>query len=94
MNLALANLVDPLLPADVARLLRKRGLAPRRLVLEVTEDLALTEPGPLLAVLDRLHDLGVGLTLDDFGAGRSSLAHPQPAPARRAQARPLVPSGA
>jgi EAL domain-containing protein (putative c-di-GMP-specific phosphodiesterase class I) len=59
----------------VAALLREYSLAPGRLTLEITEDGVVGEPERPLPVLRRLHDLGVRLSIDDFGTGNSSLAH-------------------
>jgi len=47
----------------------------RRLVLEVTEDLVMADPERVIDVVDGLHALGIAIALDDFGAGRSSLAY-------------------
>lgn len=54
--------------------LREAGLAPADLELEITET-AITADGPLvLELLSRLRALGVGVAVDDFGVGFSSLA--------------------
>ena len=50
------------------------GLDPSRLILEVTEGVLICEAGRVLAALNRLKALGVGVALDDFGTGYSSLA--------------------
>src|SRR5262249_39535906 len=60
---------------DIAALLAKHRLAPRLIVLEITESVVMADPGRTFEVLGRLRDLGVGLSLDDFGTGHSSLAH-------------------
>lgn len=71
--------VSPLqLTADllrqVERALDDTGLAPSDLELEITET-AITADGPLvLDLLSRLRALGVGVAVDDFGVGFSSLA--------------------
>jgi diguanylate cyclase (GGDEF)-like protein len=75
VNLAMGNLVDGQLPEDVAALLAKHRLAPSRLILEITENVVMADPARTLAILERLRSLGVGLSLDDFGTGRSSLAY-------------------
>jgi diguanylate cyclase (GGDEF)-like protein len=54
--------------------LARHGIPPHLLELEITES-ALTADGPLvLELLDRLHRMGVGIAVDDFGVGYSSLA--------------------
>ncbi|MEA2413085.1 MAG: hypothetical protein QOC77_3646 [Thermoleophilaceae bacterium] len=75
VNLALANLIDGQLPEDVAVLLAKHKLAPSRLILEITENVVMADPARTLAILEQLRSLGVGLSLDDFGTGHSSLAY-------------------
>jgi diguanylate cyclase (GGDEF)-like protein len=75
VNLAMANLIDSQLPEDVAAVLAKYKLPPSRLILEITENVVMADPARTLAILGRLRSLGVGLSLDDFGTGHSSLAY-------------------
>ena len=63
------------LPGLVVRALRDSGLAPERLVLELTETALLGMTPTAQAELDTLVALGVRLAIDDFGAGYSSLKH-------------------
>jgi EAL domain-containing protein (putative c-di-GMP-specific phosphodiesterase class I) len=63
------------LPAFVAEVLNRTGLAPGRLELEVTENVLIANPDEALDVLTRLRDQGVRLSLDDFGTGYSSLSY-------------------
>ena len=58
----------------VAALLTERGVATRRIRLEVTES-ALMEKGLSQQMIARLVDLDLKLHLDDFGTGYSSLAY-------------------
>ena len=73
VNLAGPNLLDLRMPDDVARLLTEHDVAPDRLRLEVTENIVMADPPRVLQVLERLRALGVGISLDDFGIGTSSL---------------------
>ncbi len=75
VNLSVWDLRDPTLPARVASLLHTHGVPPTWLRLELTEGTFMADPVHALAVLERLHALGVGLAVDDFGAGYSSLAY-------------------
>jgi diguanylate cyclase (GGDEF)-like protein len=75
VNLAMANLIDTKLPDDVAAVLAKYKLPPSRLILEITENVVMADPARTLEILERLRALGVGLSLDDFGTGHSSLAY-------------------
>jgi diguanylate cyclase len=45
------------------------------LQLEITENIVMADPERVLEVLDALRALGVGLSLDDFGTGHSSLSY-------------------
>lgn len=58
----------------VADVLATSGLAPHRLVLEITERMIIEAPGLARTQIDALRDLGVVVALDDFGAGHSSLS--------------------
>src|SRR5262249_50233996 len=73
VNVSPRSLLDPELPARVARLLKDHGVAPDRLVLEITETFMVPEHPAVTAVLDELLALGVQLSVDDFGTGYSSL---------------------
>jgi diguanylate cyclase (GGDEF)-like protein len=75
VNVAAADLLDAGLPAEVAAALERHQLPSSALVLEVTENSVLSDPVRIHDVLVRLGDLGVCLSLDDFGTGFSSLAH-------------------
>jgi EAL domain-containing protein (putative c-di-GMP-specific phosphodiesterase class I) len=44
-------------------------------MLEITENIVMADPRRILDVVGRLRLLGVGLSLDDFGAGASSLGY-------------------
>ena len=75
VNLSVRNLLDPELPDKVVELLRKWGVPPSRLKLEITESFIMADPKRATATLDRLAELGVELSIDDFGTGYSSLSH-------------------
>ncbi|CAN5274630.1 hypothetical protein BH20ACT9_BH20ACT9_09500 [soil metagenome] len=75
VNISARNLLDPELPDDVAGLLAKHRLEPGCLELEITESTVMVDPGRALDVLSRLSGLGVGLAIDDYGTGYSSLAY-------------------
>ncbi|MDE2281210.1 MAG: EAL domain-containing protein, partial [Actinomycetales bacterium] len=82
VNLSARQFHDPDLVATIERELKASGLAPGRLVLEVTESATLSDVAETLDVIDRLTSHGIGIALDDFGTGYSSLhyltlVHPQ-----------------
>jgi diguanylate cyclase (GGDEF)-like protein len=74
-NLASVSASDDSLPATVAAALERYPLPPGRLTLELSEDTVINDPLRVGSVLERLHELGVRLSLDDFGTGQSSLAY-------------------
>ena len=90
VNLAAANIVDVTLPDAIGALLERHGVPADRLECEISEHTVMADPVRATAVLGGLRELGVGLSLDDFGTGHSSLVLPQAAAARRGQDRPLV----
>ena len=59
----------------VARTLRRTGIEPGCLTLEITETVLIDEPDLGVEMLRSLGDLGVRLALDDFGTGYSSLSY-------------------
>ena len=65
----------------VREALRCSGLAPYRLVLEVTESVLMADPAGMAEVLRSVRRLGVLVAIDDFGTGFSSLSHLRQLPA-------------
>jgi len=57
----------------VRDVLARTGLAPDRLILEITERMAMDRPDLARTRIDELHRLGVKVALDDFGSGFSAL---------------------
>lgn len=69
VNLSAVELRDPGLVDRTARALGASGLPAERLVMEVTEDAAYAEPQePAVGNLAALHELGIGLAIDDVAA--------------------------
>jgi diguanylate cyclase (GGDEF)-like protein/PAS domain S-box-containing protein len=60
---------------QVLALLRKTGVNPHLLKLELTESLLLTDPQDAILKMGQLRDVGVRFSLDDFGTGYSSLSY-------------------
>ncbi|WP_246943913.1 putative bifunctional diguanylate cyclase/phosphodiesterase [Bacillus pinisoli] len=59
----------------VSQTLKETGLQPSLLELEITESLSLFEDPAFIEQLRMLRDIGVTITIDDFGTGFSSLAY-------------------
>ncbi|MBY4677913.1 sensor domain-containing protein [Marinobacterium arenosum] len=60
---------------QVASVLKRTGLAPQLLDLEITESCIMRNVEDTIDKLSRLHRLGIQLSIDDFGTGYSSLAY-------------------
>ena len=75
VNLSAKQLQQPNLATEIAEVLKKTGLAPINLKLEITESVAMSDAEGMLARLHELKALGVKLAIDDFGTGYSSLSY-------------------
>ncbi len=77
VNLSARQFRQPQLVAVVAKAMEDAGLALHsdNLELEVTESMIMKNLGETIATLNKLHEMGVSLSVDDFGTGHSSLAH-------------------
>ncbi len=74
VNLSARQFAQPDVVEQVDQTLKKTGLDPSFLKLEVTETAAMKDAEAAIDVLTRLKELGVRLSLDDFGTGYSSLS--------------------
>lgn len=74
VNLSMRNLFELGLPQRIGQTLAKCGLAPARLQLEITESGIAADPIRAEAVLGELSEMGITLSIDDFGTGHSSLS--------------------
>jgi diguanylate cyclase (GGDEF)-like protein len=75
VNISPRLLDDAALPTTVATLLEAYRITPDRVVLEITENAIMTNPDHVIEVLGRLRDIGLTLSMDDFGIGHSSMAY-------------------
>lgn len=75
LNLSRRQLIDPDLVSHIAGCLHKYDVPPSRLKFEITESMVMQDMDTSLNALGELRELGVGLQMDDFGTGHSSLAH-------------------
>jgi diguanylate cyclase (GGDEF)-like protein len=74
VNLSARDLTDEYLPYHVLQILKDNDVRPEMLTLEVTESSIMQDIGRSVLVLECLRDLGVRISIDDFGTGHSSLA--------------------
>jgi diguanylate cyclase (GGDEF)-like protein len=80
VNLSARQFLDPRLYADVRDALRRSGLPPARLELEVTETAIIHNVQLAADLLEKFKKLGVKIALDDFGTGYSSMRFVQQLP--------------
>ena len=73
VNVSGRQLAEPDLVEQVRDCLDSAGLDPGALRLEITETFLVEDPEKALLMLNRFRAMGVGLKLDDFGSGYSSL---------------------
>jgi diguanylate cyclase (GGDEF)-like protein/PAS domain S-box-containing protein len=75
VNVSSRQLAKRNFPRVVQQAVRRSGLRPADLRVEITETALLDNPGDAAMVLRELRDFGVKVYLDDFGTGYSSLSH-------------------
>jgi EAL domain-containing protein (putative c-di-GMP-specific phosphodiesterase class I) len=73
VNLSVRHLTDMSLPDRIAVALERWGVAPSKLVIEVTESSIMTDPKRASVVLQQLRRIGVEISIDDYGTGHASL---------------------
>jgi diguanylate cyclase (GGDEF)-like protein len=73
VNLSKRQVLEAGLIREVAGALEAAGLPAKCLKLEVTESLIMDKPEVIIPLLEQLRKMGVGLAMDDFGTGHSSL---------------------
>jgi diguanylate cyclase (GGDEF)-like protein/PAS domain S-box-containing protein len=75
VNLSPVQFRDQQLAPKISEILRRTGLEPALLELEVTESLLIEDADAALASLKAMREIGVSVALDDFGTGYSSLSY-------------------
>jgi len=75
VNVSLRQLVSRGFPDRVGQLLDAAGVEPTRLCLEVTETALAADVEHVVESLEQLRDIGVRLSIDDFGTGHASLTY-------------------
>ncbi|WP_265529436.1 EAL domain-containing protein [Sphingomicrobium marinum] len=81
VNLSARILTDRSLPRRIFAKLQAHGVAPEQLVLELTETAALEGTGADLDLLAELRQMGVKISIDDYGTGLSTLEYLKKVPA-------------
>jgi diguanylate cyclase (GGDEF)-like protein len=75
INLSVHQLRQPDLVERIARAMREHDVNPSLLTCEITESVAMEDTEGTIAIFKRLTQLGVSISIDDFGTGNSSLAY-------------------
>lgn len=75
VNLSVVQLLQPDIVDIVEKTVKKTGINPNNLTLEVTEGLAIHDMERMKKILADIKKIGVRIALDDFGTGYSSLNH-------------------
>jgi EAL domain-containing protein (putative c-di-GMP-specific phosphodiesterase class I)/GGDEF domain-containing protein len=75
VNVSALDLVTEDFAKQVGAILEDAAVPPRQLTLEVTESALIRSPAEAIATLVELRDLGVRLSVDDYGTGQSTLSY-------------------
>ncbi|MBX6749089.1 MAG: GGDEF domain-containing protein [Micromonosporaceae bacterium] len=73
VNVSMQDLHNPDLPALISDTLRRYGLPPSCLAIEVTERLLVVDSARVSRAAEEIQKIGVALSLDDFGTGYASI---------------------
>jgi EAL domain-containing protein (putative c-di-GMP-specific phosphodiesterase class I) len=73
VNLSIIQFQSPDIVEQIKEILRKTGLEPQYLELEITESIAMRDTEYIINVLNEFRALGIYISIDDFGTEFSSL---------------------
>ncbi|UQX88094.1 bifunctional diguanylate cyclase/phosphodiesterase [Jatrophihabitans telluris] len=75
INISARSLARADFTEDVLTVLAEHQVDPKRVILEITETSLMADPRRAARTLDELHQAGVRISIDDFGAGQTSLGY-------------------
>jgi diguanylate cyclase (GGDEF)-like protein len=75
VNVSPAQFIAGETQKQVAQALQASKLDPRRLEIEITESLLISNTDAVVETLRQIRDMGVSIAMDDFGTGYSSLSY-------------------
>jgi EAL domain-containing protein (putative c-di-GMP-specific phosphodiesterase class I) len=75
VNVSASQFNDPELLHKVCSVMKRDGIPPNVLELEMTENTVMQDPAAAAEILKKLRALGVRIAIDDFGTGYSSLSY-------------------
>lgn len=93
VNISSVQFRQTSLVALVERVLRSANLAPQYLELDLKESMLAQDPRVAVQIVKGLKSLGIGIAIDEFGAGNSGLAHLQQYPVDRLKIDKSIVSG-
>lgn len=73
VNLSVVQLLQKDVVENIKKILKKTGVNPKNIVLEITESFAINDMHRVMEIITGLKKLGPRIALDDFGTGYSSL---------------------
>lgn len=73
VNLSVVQLMQKDVVEHIKRIIKKTGVNPKNIVLEITESFAINDMERVIEIIDGLKEAGLHMALDDFGTGYSSL---------------------
>ncbi|WP_336489334.1 EAL domain-containing protein [Methylobacterium nigriterrae] len=75
VNISGHDLANASFPGMIGEMLRRTGIAPEHLKLEITESTLMRDPASAADALNLCRESGMGIAIDDFGTGYSSLSY-------------------
>jgi diguanylate cyclase (GGDEF)-like protein/PAS domain S-box-containing protein len=75
VNVSGRQLKDRRMAANIMKILEQTGLEPEFLEIELTESVMIEDADRSIQILAQLKDAGIGISIDDFGRGFSSLSY-------------------
>ncbi|MBO4629551.1 MAG: bifunctional diguanylate cyclase/phosphodiesterase [Treponema sp.] len=75
VNVSVRHLIKDNFVDEVKSVLKKNGVPPKQLELEITESIMIDSEGPAITNIKALKEMGIRIAIDDFGTGYSSLSY-------------------
>jgi len=75
INLSMIDLHDRYLPRRIENYLKQYDVKPSQIVIEITEGQIMQDPEEVIEILRHLGEMGLSLSIDDFGTGQASLTY-------------------